>query len=132
MAIRVAGQDIDDLPAQQVLRIDGGIRRGILQQLVAVGKGRAAVFLVFFLKPVSQRLAEVFLVQTLHFSAFLRVGIPYAIISVGYRVNSSKAARCGRVIRDFRMVHPHLLKNMHHNKHHLMCYNDACYDKMRC
>lgn len=84
MAIRVAGQDIEDLPAQQVLCINSGISRGILQQLVAVSKGRAAGILVFFFVPVPQGLAEVLLVQTLYFTAF----IPYAIIALNLRIET--------------------------------------------
>ena len=84
MAIRVAGQDIENLPAQQVLCINGGISRGILQQLVAGSEGRSAGFLVFSFMSVSQRLAEVFLVQTLHFTAF----IPYAVLTLNLRIES--------------------------------------------
>ena len=53
MAIRVADQYIEDLPAQQLLRIDGGIRLGILQQPVAVRKAWTAGILIFFLKPIA-------------------------------------------------------------------------------
>ena len=42
MTIGIARQDIEYLPAQQVLEIIGGVAGNILNQLVTLRKGRAA------------------------------------------------------------------------------------------
>ena len=62
MAIGVARQDIEDLPAQQVLRVDGRLAGGLLHQTVALREGRSAMFLILLLVPVTQGLAEILLV----------------------------------------------------------------------
>ena len=55
MAIRVARQHIKNLPAQQMLRIHGGIAADVLHQPVALGKGWTAELLIFFLIRFSAR-----------------------------------------------------------------------------
>ncbi len=66
MAVRVARQDVEDLPAQQMPGIDRRIAGYILHQAVALGKGRPAELLIFLLMPVAQGLAEIFLMQPLY------------------------------------------------------------------
>jgi len=54
VAVRVARQHVEDLPAQQVLRVDGRFAGGLLHQTVTLREGRPAVFLVFFLMSVTR------------------------------------------------------------------------------
>ncbi len=71
MAIGVARQHIEDLPAQQVLHVDGRLAGGLLHQTVALREGRSAMFLIFLFVPVTQGLAEILLVQSLHLAAVI-------------------------------------------------------------
>lgn len=66
------------MPAQKVLGVDHRIGRRVENQLVAIGKGRAAAVLVFFVVPVPQRLAKIFLMQ----AAYLTLIVQLAVISV--------------------------------------------------
>ena len=71
MAIRIAGEDVEYLPAQQLLQVGGGIGGSVPDQPATVRKRGAAVLLVLPFVSESQSLAEIFLVQPGDPAAFL-------------------------------------------------------------
>ena len=64
MSIGVPGQHIKYLPAEKVLRVNGRVAGGVLEQAVALIEGGPASVLVFFLMSNSQGLTKIFLMQT--------------------------------------------------------------------